>query len=93
MGKELEKAQLGASTMRVFCESWGNDVHANILLEILLEGLMNEEAIFVSGEPQQARDQADNGSPRELNSHVEDNRNEQSEPSADLGTEDSADYP
>lgn len=60
MSNEREKAELGASTLKNFFESWGNDVHANILLEILFEGLMNEEALFILGKQEQTRDQSDN---------------------------------
>lgn len=49
---EKEKADLGAKTMGDFFGQFGQDVHAQILLEILLEGIMNEESIFVSGEPE-----------------------------------------
>lgn len=53
MSKEKEKAELGASTLKDFFESWGNDVHANILLEVLFKGLMNEENLFISGKQEQ----------------------------------------
>lgn len=58
MSNELEKAKLGANTLKNFFESWGNDVHANILLEVLLEGLMNEETLFVFGKQGQEGDQS-----------------------------------
>ena len=50
---DKEKALLGANTLNDFFKSWGDDIHAKILLEILLEGLMNEEALFISGESEQ----------------------------------------
>ena len=68
MSKEHEKAELGASTLKNFFESWGNDVHANILLEVLFEGLMNEETLFIFGKQEQTRNQSDNNSPRGINS-------------------------
>jgi hypothetical protein len=58
MSNEKEKAELGASTLKDFFESWGGDVHAKILLEVLLKGLMNEEDLFVSGKPKQTRHKA-----------------------------------
>ena len=45
-----------------FFEQFGNDEHAKILLEVLLEGLFNEEAVFVLGEQEQKRDQTDHHS-------------------------------
>jgi len=62
MNKEQEKAELGASTLRDFLRSWGDDVHANILLEIIFKGLMNEENLFVFGESKQKRNQNNNDS-------------------------------
>jgi len=67
MSEEIEKAKLGASTLKDFFESWGNDVHANILLEILFKGLMNEEALFIFGEQEQTRNQSDNSSSGGIN--------------------------
>jgi hypothetical protein len=52
-----DNSKLGAKALKDFCESWGNDIHANILLEVLFEGIMNEEAIFVFGQSQQTGDQ------------------------------------
>lgn len=62
MSNEREKAELGASTLKNFFESWGNDIHANILLEVLFKGLMNEEALFIFGKQEQAGNQNDNSS-------------------------------
>lgn len=53
MSKEKEKAKLGAETLKDFFESWGNDIHANTLLEILFKGLMNEEDLFIFGKQEQ----------------------------------------
>jgi len=55
MSNEKEKAILGAKTLKNFFEDWGNDKHSNILLEILFEGLMKNETLFIFGESQQKR--------------------------------------
>jgi hypothetical protein len=61
---ENEKAELGAITLQTFVDQFGDDLHAQILLEVLLEGLMNEETVFVFGEPEQEGDQVDHDSSR-----------------------------
>jgi len=55
--KEEEKAQIGAKTFQGFCEQFGNDVYSHIFLEVLLEGIINAETLFVFGEQEQGRDQ------------------------------------
>jgi hypothetical protein len=57
---DKEKAELGASTLQKFCEQFGDDEAARLLLDVLFEGLMNAETLFVFGEPQQAGDQTSN---------------------------------
>jgi hypothetical protein len=59
---DLEKCRLGNETLKFFCGQFGNDIYAQILLEVLFEGLINAEIVFVFGEPKQAGDQVDNGS-------------------------------
>lgn len=62
MSNEHEKAKLGASTLKDFFESWGNDVYANVLLEVLFEGLMNEETLFIFGKQEQKGNQSNHSS-------------------------------
>lgn len=62
MSSEIEKAQLGAQTFALFCQQFGEDVYGKLLLEILLEGLLNEETVFVFGEQEQTGDQIDHSS-------------------------------
>ncbi len=50
MTSEQEKAKLGAETLNFFCNQFGNDIYARVLLEVLFEGLLNAEALFVFGE-------------------------------------------
>lgn len=57
---DYEKSRLGAKTLCEFFNQFGNDVHAQILLEVLMEGLINEESVFISGEQEQTGDQDDN---------------------------------
>lgn len=63
MTTEGEKAELGAKTFEHFCREFGDDVYSHILLEVLLEGIMHEETIFVSGEQAKEGDQTDHGPP------------------------------
>lgn len=93
MSNEREKAQLGASTLKNFCESYGDDIHARILLEIIFQGIMNEEALFVFGKSEQTRHKTCDDFTRGINSNFENNGFDQIESSSNLGKKDSADYP
>jgi hypothetical protein len=57
--KDSEKAKLAHDTIKAFFDQIGTDDHALILLQILTEGLYNEETLFVLGETGQKRDQID----------------------------------
>ncbi len=63
MTSEQEKAKLGAETLNFFCNQFGNDIYARVLLEVLFEGLLNAEALFVFGEQEQTRHEASDGAP------------------------------
>ncbi len=93
MSKEREKAELGAAALRGFCESWGDNVHARILLEVLFRGLMNEEALFISGEPQQTGDQTCDNPTGGISGHLKDNGSDSTQSSPIVGAEDPANYP
>lgn len=73
MSTEIEKAKMGAETIVEFCKQFGEDEHAKILLEVLLEGLLNEETVFVFGEQEQEGDQVDNGSSEPITDDGESN--------------------
>jgi hypothetical protein len=62
MTTEKEKAEFGAGTFKLFCEQFGEDVYSHVLLEVLLEGIINAETLFVLGEQEEGRDQADHSS-------------------------------
>lgn len=53
--EEKEKTEFVLKTLKDFFDSWGNDTHTNILLEVLFEGLMNDENLFIFGEQKQKR--------------------------------------
>jgi len=63
MTSEREKAELGAATLQTFLEQFGNDAHAQIVLEILFEELMNEKTVSILSQQEQEGDQADNDTP------------------------------
>lgn len=92
MSKEAEKAQLGAITLKSFCESWGTDIHARILLEVLFEGLFHEEALLVFGQPQQEGDKVDNSVAGSIESVIALDGSQQLEAPSDMGTTNSADH-
>lgn len=85
---DKEKAELGARTLQEFCEQFGDDVYARMLLDVLFEGLMNAETLFVFGEPQQARNQVGDSLANGSNSERPSSGSNHSESSADLATED-----
>lgn len=62
MTTEKEKAILGAATFQAFFEQFGNDEHAKLVIECLLEELMNAKTIPVSSESKQTGNQAGNDS-------------------------------
>ena len=93
MSNDREKAELGASTLKIFCESWGNDIHARILLEILFKGIMHEEALFIFGKQEQAGDKVDNNIAGGINSDGSIAKYKSTKPTTDLGKEDTANYP
>lgn len=74
--KEFEKAAMGAEALASFFNQFGDDVHAKLLLEILLEGVVNEETLFVSGEPQQTGDQTNHGASGRIDGNVSPERSE-----------------
>jgi len=61
MSSEQEKARLGAETLQFFCNQFGDDIYARILLEVLFEGLLNAEALFIFGEQEQTRNEVGDG--------------------------------
>lgn len=71
MTSKREKAELGTKTLELFCSQFGKDVQGQIILEILFEGLMNAENLFISGEQEQKRSETNHGSSGELDSDVE----------------------
>ncbi len=92
MSKDQEKAQLGAMTLKCFCESWGTDIHSRILLEVLFEGLLHEETLFVFGKPQQEGNQIDNSPAIGIDNNGQIDGNKPTKPSPNLGKKDPADY-
>ena len=91
--QEQQKTALAAQTLSQFFNQFGDDIYAEILLEELFKGLMNEEALFVFGEQKQAGNQIDNGSSDQRNSQQSSQRSERTRPSHGLGEENFSDYP
>ena len=61
---EINKSKQGVQTMFDFANQFGTDIYAEILLNVLMEGLMNDETLFVSGKSEQTEgDQIGDGPP------------------------------
>ena len=90
---ENEKAELGAKTFQNFCEQFGKDVHAHILLEELLEGLINAETLFIFGEQEKAGDQANNSASGDGSDELGDHRSIEVQPASGLGETNYPAYP
>jgi hypothetical protein len=91
--EDSEKAQLGTATIVGFFQQFGDDDAALILLEELFKGLINEEALFVFGEPLEERDQTGDGSPERVSDHIENHGSGEIESAIELATPDLPDYP
>jgi len=85
MSTDREKTVLGISTIRSLFDIFGGDVYAQILLEVLLEGVINEEAVFVFGEQEQEGDQTDHSASERVDSNVEADGSLYLEVAPDLG--------
>ncbi len=59
MTTDEEKAVLAAKGLFDFFGQFGDDESSRMMLEVLLEGLFNEEAVFVFGQQKQERNQTD----------------------------------
>ena len=90
---DADKAKLGAKTFQNFCEQFGNDVYAHVLLEILLEGIINAETIFVSGEQIQGRSETNNSPSGNEGHQFGSHRSDRIETPNSLGEADHPVYP
>jgi hypothetical protein len=88
-----EKAAIGAQTLRDFCEQFGESLEGRILLDLLFEGLMNEEALFVSGQQEQAGSQIGDSAPERGDGERPPEQSGTTESSPSMGTEDLPDCP
>jgi hypothetical protein len=61
---DKEKAYMSALGFLEFCHQFGGDIYSQVLLEELLEGVMNEEAVFVFGEPDEEGNSGGDGASR-----------------------------
>lgn len=93
MSNEQEKTKLSIGTLNHFCKQFGDDVYSEILIDVLLEGVINAETLFIFGEQEQERDQVDNNSTERNSGELKNNRLEQIEPTKSLGESDYPDYP
>jgi hypothetical protein len=91
MSDDAEKAAMAEETFVAFCSEFGDDAYSIIILDVLLEGIMNEEIVFVFGESEQEGDQGDHSSSGGVDSDEQIDGSVDFEAAADLGEEDSSD--
>lgn len=91
--EEKQKTFLACKTLQDFFHCFGNDIYAEILLEELFKGLMNEESLFIFGEQKQTGNQTDNSSSEQKSDEFNNIRHEGTKPPHILGEEDFSDYP
>lgn len=59
MTTEKEKAELGTLTIESFFKQFGNDKHAEIIIECLLKELFNVETLSLLSQSEQTGDKID----------------------------------
>ena len=91
--EEKQKTVLAVKTIQGFFDQFGNDIYAEILLEELFKGLINEEALFVFGKQEQERNQDNHNSSEQRISEQRDIRHDRSQTSDGVGEKDWSDYP
>lgn len=90
---DQEKAELAGRTLMGFFHQFGDDFHAQILLEELFKGLMYEEAVFVLGKPVEAGDEAGDDLTERVDSDIPSDGPVEPEAPGCLATPDLPDYP
>lgn len=86
------KAKLAADTLRAFFENFGADSNAKLLLGVLLQGIKNEEALFLFGKSGQKRHEAGDCITDGTRCQFRINRFEGIESTPRMGTRDPEDY-
>lgn len=93
MSNEREKAAIGAQTLHNFFQQFGESLEGRILLDILFEGLINEETLFISGQQEQAGSQTGNSDSERRDSQRPPEQSGTIEPSKGMATKNIPDYP
>lgn len=92
--KDQEKSEMGTKTFVGFCQQFGDDIYAQILLEELFKGLIDEEALFVFGEQiETGGDQVNNSSSERVDSDIKAGGCDGIESATDLAEENFTDHP
>ena len=66
--EESKKAFQGAKTLQNFCQQFGEDIYAEILLEELFKGLMENEIVYLFGEQKTEGSEVNHDSKRQKDS-------------------------
>lgn len=91
---DQEKSEIGTRTIVEFFQQFGDDDAAIILMEELFKGLMNEETLFVFGEPvEEGRDQIGDSIAEQICDNIETDRLGGTGTSDYMATPDFSDYP
>jgi hypothetical protein len=56
---DTEKIQSGLHAFHDFFQQFGDDVYARILIEVIMEGIINAETLFIFGEQEEEGNQID----------------------------------
>ena len=87
-----QKSQEGYKTMVGFFRLFGDDIHAQILLEELFKGLINEESLFIFGQQVETGDQIIDSSPESMPDIHEVDGNFSAGSANELGSKSEPDY-
>lgn len=90
---DQEKSETGTKTFVEFCNQFGSDVYALILLEELFKGLIYEETLFVLGQSVETGDQISDCSSEQRCSDISVDGSIDIESTINMGTTDYPDYP
>lgn len=89
MDKEQQKVELVAKELDNFIKQFGEDIYAQILLEVLIEGLENEETLFIFGGTEQKGNEIIDSITNGQGNNIENRKFESIEAPSNMGEEDS----
>lgn len=91
--EDKEKSEMGVKTFIEFFKQFGDDIYSQILLEELLKGVINEEALFVFGEQIEERNETCDSLTEQIGDEIKVDEFEDLGSSNGMGEEYLSDYP